>query len=108
MRLPTTRGGDAVGGEEFARDLLDFLGGDAFEHGDQLLRREMAVEVDVVAREAVHARAGAFEGEQRGALQMIFGAAQLFGAERLVLDAAEFVEDASGSACSAVSSDVPA
>ena len=60
--------------------------------GDQILRREVAVEVHVIAREAVHALAAAFESKQRGAFQMILRAAQFFGAERFIAQAAEFIE----------------
>src|SRR5579863_3011402 len=76
--------GDALGLEEFARDRLNFLGGDGFEHGDQLLRREVAVEIHVVARQAAHAGTAAFERKKRRALQMILCAAQLFRFNRLV------------------------
>ena len=46
---------EALGLKKFASDGLDFFDGHAFEHGDQLLRREMAIEIDVIAREAGHA-----------------------------------------------------
>lgn len=94
VEVADDRRSEAVGLEEFARDLLDFRRRDAFQHGDQLLRRKMAVEVDVIAREAVHARAGTFQREQSGALEMIFGAAKLFVVEQFFFQAAEFGENA--------------
>jgi len=48
-------GGEAFRLKEFAGDLLNFLGGDGFEHGDQFLRAEIPIEIDVITREAVHA-----------------------------------------------------
>ena len=85
-------GGDAAGLEEFAGELLDVFDGDAFEQGDQLLRGEVPIEIHVIAREAGHALAGAFEREQRGAFQVILGAAQFFLRERFIAHAAEFIE----------------
>src|ERR1700675_4873350 len=74
--------GEVLGLEEFARDLLDIGRRDFLEHGDELLWREMAVEVDMIAREAVHSLAAAFESEQRGAFQMVFRAAKFFVRQR--------------------------
>ena len=53
--------GDLAWLEKFARELLHFFGGDAFQHRDQLFGREVPVEIQMVAREAAHARAAAFE-----------------------------------------------
>src|SRR5271156_2217680 len=85
-------GRHAPGLEEFARELLDVFHGDAFEERDQILRGEVAFEVHVIARQAVHALAAAFEGKQRSAFQVVFRAAQLLDAERFIAQAAEFIE----------------
>ncbi len=49
--------GHAAGLEKFAGKLLNVFDGDAFEQRDQILCREVAVEVHVIARQAVHALA---------------------------------------------------
>ena len=85
--------GDLAWLEKSARELLHFFGSDAFQHGNQLFRREIPVEIEMVAREAAHAGAAAFERQQSGALQVILGAAKLFFIERLLLHAPKFVED---------------
>ena len=78
LRLPDHRGSEAVRLKEFASDYLNFFNGDAFEHGDQFLRREMPVEIDVVAREAGHALARAFERESSVApLKVVLRAAAI-------------------------------
>ena len=48
VKVADHRGSEAFRLEKFASDYLNFLDSDAFEHGDQLLRREMPVEIDVV------------------------------------------------------------
>src|SRR5271170_5400109 len=85
-------GRHAPGLEELAGELLDVFHGDAFEQRDQILRGEVAFEVHVIARQAVHALAAAFEGKQRSAFQVVFRAPQFLGAERFIAQAAEFIE----------------
>src|SRR6185437_3163533 len=86
-------GSDVLRLKEFAGKLLDLGERDAFEHGDQLGRGKMAIEIDVVAGEAAHALATALEREQGCTLQVILGAAKLFFFEGLVAESAEFGED---------------
>src|SRR5580704_14685778 len=93
VEIADDRSSHVAGLEEFARELLDVFDRDAFEEFDQILRGEMAVEVHVVARQAVHALAAAFEREKGGAFEVIFGAAKLFGIQRLVAEAAKFIEN---------------
>src|ERR1700680_3236598 len=71
-------GGDGFRAEEFLRDLLDLLAGDRLNRGDKLFGREKAVEVNMVAREIGHPGGSRLERKQERALEMVFGATQLF------------------------------
>ena len=57
------RSGEAARLKELLCDLLYLGGGDALQHDNQLLRREMAIKVHVIARKAAHTRARAFQGQ---------------------------------------------
>src|ERR1700751_1286026 len=85
-------GSQALGLKEFLRDLLNVFTRDFFEQCNQFHRRKIAVEVEVVSRQAVHPLAGAFGRKQRRTFQMILCAAQLLFRNWLVLDPAEFLE----------------
>ena len=84
--------GDALRLKEFLRDFLHVFRRHFFKQRDQLDGREIAVEIHVIASQAVHPLAGAFRRQQRCAFQMILGAAQLLFRKRLILDPAEFIE----------------
>ena len=85
--------GDAVGVEEVRGHGHDFFFGDGFDAVDNLVELEEALEVHLLASEVGHARHGAFEREQEIAFELILGAAELAGLERLSFETAEFLHD---------------
>src|ERR1700720_1373383 len=92
VEIPHDAGSQALGLEEFLRDLLNVFTRDFFEQRNQFRGRKIAVEVEMVSRQAVHPLAGAFGRKQRRTFQMILCAAQLLFRNWLVLDPAEFIE----------------
>src|SRR5580698_10328683 len=75
-------GGDALDLKSFARDLLNFFGSDGFDSGEEFFDRKKAAEIEFVARELRHARAGGFERENQRSFELIFAEPQFFGGER--------------------------
>src|SRR5579871_1468880 len=82
--------GDAVRLEEGAGELLDLLGGNGFDAGEDFVEGGEAVEVEFLASEIGHARAGGFEREHQRALEVVLGATQLFLGNRRIFHGAKF------------------
>ena len=85
--------GDAVGLEEVPGLGHDLFLGDAFDAVEDLGDGEEALEVHLLAGEVGHAGHGAFEREEQIALELILGAAELAGLERLGFEAAKLLHD---------------
>src|SRR6185437_2280278 len=66
--------GDGVGPEEVGGEGLDLGGRDGVDFGDDLVDGEEATEVDLLAGEVGHARAGGFEAEDDVGLELVLGA----------------------------------
>jgi hypothetical protein len=77
--------GHAAGLEKFTRQLLHVFSRHTLEQRDQLGRSEVAIKINVIPRQIVHALAGALERQQRRAFQMILGASQFLRRDRFVL-----------------------
>src|SRR5579862_4761715 len=84
--------GNAFRLKEFLGDFLNVFRCHFLEQRNQFGWREVAVEIHVIASQAVHSLPGALGSKQRGAFQMVLGAAQFLFWKRLILDSAEFIE----------------
>src|SRR5258708_28465063 len=63
--------GDLVGLEILAGQGLEFFAGDGFDARQDFVERIKAAEVQLLAREIGHARAGGFQREHQRALQVV-------------------------------------
>ena len=75
VEVAHNRSGDAVGLKEFLSELLDVGSGDFFQHGDQLLRGVMPVEINVISRKTGHTLSSTFQGQKRCTLEVVLRAA---------------------------------
>ena len=64
--------GDLAGLEMAVGDGLKVFGGDGFDGFEDFVEREKLTEVEFLTRQVHHARAGGFEREHEGTLEMIF------------------------------------
>src|SRR5690349_11040882 len=71
-------GGNLFGTEEFPGEGLHVFTSDSFDGGENLIEREEAAEIELLAREIGHAGAGGLERKHERALEMILGAKKLF------------------------------
>src|ERR1700726_4016977 len=69
---------DLLGPEEFAGYRLDFLAGYRFDAGENFVERVEAAEVEFLAREVGHPRAGGLEREHQRTFEVVLGAQELF------------------------------
>lgn len=84
---------DTVGVKEGGGHFPDLLFSDAFDAGDDFVEVEESLEIHLLTREVGHARHGTFKREQEIALELVLGAAQFAGLERLGFEAPEFLHD---------------
>ena len=84
--------GDLVGFEILVGEGLEFFAGDGFDAGEDFVERIEAAEVEFLAREIGHARAGGFERKHQRALEMIFRAAKFFFGDERFLQRAKFLD----------------
>ena len=85
--------GDAVGVEEGLGLLLNLVGGNGIEAVEDFFDGEEVVEVHFLPGEIGHAGGGAFEAEEDVALDLLLGAAELFGGEECFFEAFELGHD---------------
>src|SRR5258708_22779104 len=84
--------GDLFGAEEFLGEGVGVIGGDGFDGGEDLGEGVEAAEIELLAGEIRHARAGGFEGKHERALEVVLGAKELFFADGRFLERAEFLD----------------
>src|SRR5229473_606004 len=84
--------GDLFGAEEFLGERLDFFAGDGFDGGEDFVEGVEAAEIELLAGEVRHARAGGLKGEHERALEVVLGAKELFFADGRFLERAEFLD----------------
>jgi hypothetical protein len=73
--------GDLFGAKEFPGERLDFLAGDGFDGSENFIEGVEAAEIELLASEVRHARAGGFEREHERALEVILGTKKFFVAD---------------------------
>src|SRR6266571_8216077 len=81
-------GGNQVGLEEFASDLLDFFPCDRFDGIEDFIERVETLEIQLLPGEIGHPRARGLERKHQRALEMVLGAAQLLFCNGRLLEVA--------------------
>lgn len=85
--------GDLLGLEELAGGFEEFVAGNGFDGGNGFVHIEKLAEVELLAGQVGHARAGGFEGKHERAFEVVLGAAQFFFRGRLGFQFAELFDD---------------